>query len=65
MGQGLGLLSSLPRAKKAVACCDCWNSKLQPDWRAMKKTDWELAAQDKSVAVSAYMEMLTRETVTL
>ena len=32
---------------------------------AMKKIDWELAAQDKSVPVSAYMETLTRETATL
>ena len=32
---------------------------------AMKKIDWELAAQDKSVAVSAYVETLTRETATL
>jgi vacuolar protein sorting-associated protein 54 len=32
---------------------------------AMKKIDWEQAAHDKTVAVSAYMEALTRETATL
>jgi vacuolar protein sorting-associated protein 54 len=32
---------------------------------AMKKIDWEQAAQDKSVAVSAYIETLMKETATL
>jgi vacuolar protein sorting-associated protein 54 len=32
---------------------------------AMRKIDWEQAAQDKTVVVSAYMETLTRETATL